>query len=356
MLIYIVLLLIIILFSFLELYDIKINIRGICIEGRFIGFWVITVALFIVGTFRYKYVGPDARNYELYYFVPSQSISINMMKHISLSDPGYYLWNILVNHFTHDFQKFISVTFIVTFLPIAICIYKESTNYAFAYFIFYTSNIFMSELVHLRFQIALSICVIAYYFVRKSKWIWVALFIVFASSFHKTALILLIFIPVIMNRRRDIKKLFIIFYFIVAALFMRLLIPIFVSNYSKWDYSNAIVSGSGWKLLIVYIVIFGVTFYCEQKYINEDYPQEMVNLKILSTTTLFAQVLAIGFDIFSRIAYYGFGYFMIYSANILEQLPTKVRKSYWFVTIIIMSIIYLYQLNFSGVIPYEFIR
>lgn len=270
-------------------------------------------------------------------------------------DYGYYICNWVIAHvFKQPQVLFFIVAIVICFFTFRF-IYKYSSNIYMSAFLFVTLGFFGFAQTGFRQTIAISICLWAYDFIVKKKFLSFLLITLLAGSMHQTAII---FIPMYfvgqleLNRKNVIIMMVALaFVYVFSSVFFN-----FFNNLFKMDYAGAknIKSLTG---RIVNFTIIGIIFVLLYLSLNEKNEYEKLLTK--SHTDALAFSLMIGavcyalqfkLEIMQRIALYylsAINYVII--PNVIESFKDKktvlVLNICFFVFSAVLFIVGMYRNN-----------
>ena len=147
--------------------------------------FILLMTFFCILTgWRAAEIGNDTSNYIEYFKIYSSYVSLP-----ESIEFGYQCYCYLIGHFTDDPHVFLIVTALICYTAVGIAIYRYSKHPAFSLCLFFC--IFFSAFTNtLRQSLALSICVFAYFAIKKKHFIRAVALIVLAIMFHKSALVM----------------------------------------------------------------------------------------------------------------------------------------------------------------------
>ena len=185
MLTYIVLMLFLLFLSICSIKT-KKEKRLICIIG--------ILCLGVLMAFKDISIGNDTSNY-VYFFEKLQNSSA-WYNSATRFEPGYQIFSKLISNIFDEYQYlFISTAVICMF-----CLYKGIFNYSdnpgFSLFLFVSLRFFYFFLSGLRQAIAVSIIIIAFHYLMKGKIIKYLIAVALATTFHLSALIFILALPI----------------------------------------------------------------------------------------------------------------------------------------------------------------
>ena len=255
--------------------------------------------------------------------------------------------------FTSVFMNFVTYKFI-----------KNNTkNHLLAGIFFFTLNYYFEFLCLMRQGIALSFILISYEKLKNNKNIQFLLFLIIATLFHTSAIIMLLMYPIKKIKRSNLVLPTAIFGSLLTFILIR---PIFnflainINDYSKYilsEYNAAsYVSGGLYSLTSLLFLMFGLIV-PNRKNIKEKLDENEYSLLawIITIGTIIS-VASIKIAIFHRLYMY-FGFFIIiWLEKNIEVLSDK-NKTIWKLVIYTLTFCYVLvitNLGWYDVIPYTF--
>ena len=218
------------------------------------------IPLIVISAFRYK-VGTD---FPIYWIMYKQK----GLKSGRGVEPGYTFLVRILRCFTSDPQVFFVVTSIIVCGIYFYVMYKESDCFPVSVFLFVATREYFRQMNGIRQYLAVAFLLIALVYLRKEKWLSVAVFTAVACSFHYSALIIVLFIVLC---RINLKPLYLLLgsfvSLVLARLFKSLLYPIVnrFTDFGGYFESSSRYSDSHFEkltflsyivLMIVSIIVF----------------------------------------------------------------------------------------------------
>jgi len=295
-------------------------------------------------------------------YIPSfHDISNDSLKNIlSLSwsgtnyEVGYRLYNWLVgNIISKDPHVFLAITAAIEIFLLGYTFLKKSPDIVLSYFVFACFGLYVFSFSGLRQALALSMTFFSYnFFDRQKPWMAVSI-ILFATTFHTSALL---FLPALflrnmtMSRKKALSSLFLIvtvlvpFVMTVLQYGARLLY-----GHEKYTDDN----GGSFGLLILYILIFVISVGSISSNNNDNKALSRVQWFILCAILLQSTgIFSAG--AFARVAYY-------YSVFFTLLLPLSFKKQrnkqlYRTLTILLLIAYFIFTTStgYLDVVPYQF--
>lgn len=246
----------------------------------------------------------------------------------------------------------------LTLLFLYLSLAKEDKNIRIISYYIYLFIFYISSFNIIRQMLSVSIILYSFSFLNKNKKLHYILFVLFASLFHKTALICLPLCLINLDKRK-IKNIILLLIFVFAINIDNILTIItkldFFSHFSTYtkEYSGTINN----KMFFVDLLIWIYLLIYEKKIIKQN---KNNNLYIfLYTISLILSLSGFISPFLKRIAIY-FKIPVIYSlSTILIAEENKRNRIFNFLLIICYTIgiffISIFLLKHSGVIPYHFL-
>lgn len=347
MTIYIVLWISIIICCFIEVNFDVIKFNRLRIKTRRISFLYLYLFILLIGVLRKEIFGVDVNGYRNRFFYDGNRGFLEILKSKDV-DIGFSLINKVIYLFTDDFWLFRAIIYFITFTLFSYVIYKKSKYISVSYLCYIGFGFLGYNFCIIRQAIAISICFVAFRFAKEKRPIKFIFYVFLACIFHQTAIfyILVYFISNdVFKDKFGFKKMAFV---ILAILAGNYILP-FLYQFNKNDYSTIVVSGTGYNMLVFYIIIIGGIGYLLTKIKDNDLKEEYETLCI----AIYFQIDAIFFSLISRIVFY----FNILLTIIVPNILYKYKKKNWllFITIIICTFMYYLSLGERGgteIVPY----
>lgn len=357
MLIYFIVLFILLIFSLIEILQkapidnnnldtcyksITLNKNSEIIKRILIWFFIC-----LIGFFRSESMGYDSNNYFIYYFNRVELYSWKELLSNFQIDNGYYLLNKLIYLITSDYWIYRGILFVIVFSLYFVFFKKESPYLALSILIFFGQanlNILFSIL---RQSIAGGISIYSLRQIKKKHYLRSLLIVLFASTFHKSALIMLMIFPISMLKRKlSNTKLLIIS--VISILFFIILLPRIVSIYAGGRYNNYSSNGGYYILFLLAVSIIGTGIAMDR--IN---PKDrwLILLYNIAAFTLAIQIGALQWALFTRIRNYYSVILCFLIPKLLALIPQKRRLILTLIIVVGYGFMFIYSMADS---PYSF--
>lgn len=328
---------------------------------------IIVLLLACIGGARYETVGTDILVYQIPLFDKALGYSSFSAYWGDVEVEFLYVFlTYVVSRFTSDIFWLQFIIQLITITPYFYILYKlrnRIENYIYVY-IFMTFYLFLSYNI-IRQSLALSFCLLVYWFYFQGKYIKSFLFFIIAFLFHKTAVLALVvplFDLILKIKSPFFKKILIgTFVAFIVLLFLNLKIIVsFLVTYGMGDryliYTSSDVRSSvpGISVIFCFLVInaFSVLYF---KYRSQNIRLAtlFLLLSFLNFIFLLANYIAPYAD---RNAHY-FGIVSLFTIPyILKHTPNKVYKSV-LVTVLMISLFYCFYIKilYTGAttVPYK---
>lgn len=311
-------------------------------------FVVIYTYLLLLGICRGELLGVDSLNYKNNYWEVYKNLNwIGAIQYDS--DWGYGIINWIVSRFTSDFWVFRAILYTLTFTLISLWIWKHSKNIALSFFIFISLGHVGFEFTLVRQALAASFFVWSYDFILERKPVKFLLMTVFASFFHKTALIMLVVYPLLGRKIKDAKIWLKLVYFVGVFSITMIGGQAIAVLYHRNDYSTSLNAGHGYHLLLFYVVLFSVLAFYKSKTKKDTLLDDEYELAFSS---IYFQVIATAISIITRVLKYSTPYLFVLTPDILERLDSKTKNSMLAVLICILTVLYCATFTSGDIVPY----
>jgi hypothetical protein len=240
------------------------------------------------------------------------------------TDVGFYLITMVLAKIVKNYNVYLILTSLIYLIPVAVFIYKKSTNPLYSYFLFFCFGLFTFSMSTLRQTIAIGLCIIAY--LLKDKPIKKLLALVLAISIHMSALV---FLPVLFIHKIKINtltKTVAIVLPLATVVFMSTIQAFILSFSSKNIYGTTKVGGYGMILFLAVVVVLGWYILIRKPASS---PMHSNNIEILIFVYLALLVfVATRFNLaVMRLYYYYFIYIIVLIPNLVSSISNKERNT-----------------------------
>lgn len=315
--------------------------------------------IIIISAFRGISVSKDTSQYcRAFSNIASQSLELSFENY--RFEIGFIIFCKILGMISNEPQILIIVTSIIIFGAVGKFIYNNSENSLLSILIFIFLNYFFMYMSAMRQALAIAIILYGYdTFLKNNKKFKFVISVLFASLFHVTSLVVLIFLVLPKFSYKNVAFIFTMLLAIIAYVIPDKIFSL-LTMYSKYSgYANlSFYEGSDYAGLLNFIMYFCllVFSYCYSKSLIVKDKNINSFLYILSIN-LFFYSLACKISIFSRVTTYFNIFNIIYITNIIANIKNKDTKKiilfvfpiliclYWF-------IIMIYRPEWYGAVPY----
>ena len=252
---------------------------------------IIFISIFLICVLRSGSVGRDIAGYELAYKM-TKDVQFSDFNYIYYEN-GYLLFMKICVAMKMNFQCFLVVTYLIILFPIFIFIEKFSNDKIFSVMIYICYMLFEFDLTGLRQAIAMSITLVAFVILiekKKMYLFWYFLIILLAMTFHKSAIICLAILPLMLIK--DIKWCSII---VVAATIVSLslrstLFPFIKQLFDKDSFNTnaALHIGTNVIFMVVMAIYFLYVLNIGEK--ESEFDREFYNGIFIENNKLFFKI------------------------------------------------------------------
>ncbi|MGK4060625.1 EpsG family protein [Loigolactobacillus coryniformis] len=359
MVVYIFLILLVILFSFMQTKQNKWYL------------FLMLALIFVVMAFRSFSVGSDTQAYRLLFFQLSYLKLSSYMQSLttffnSRFELGFILLNKLIYHFTNNPRWLLIIVALIVVVAVWLFINYFSQDVSLSLVLFLTLGIFADSLNSMRQILALAFVLISYTYIDRNKYVSLLL-IILAALFHKTALFALAIIPLsyVKFNKKTIGILSVITLFIFVS--FNTILTIFFKSFTSYSgYVDALSDGAARNatllngLIDLIIVIF--CYMCGR--INQ---VQGMKLTQYGNETFYLLLIFISFCIYivsfrysqlSRLSNYFSCVYLFMIPNSISLIKTPIRRLLLKYTVVIFAISYfitiqLFRPEWSRIVPYS---
>lgn len=321
-------------------------------EKKVLGRKAIIVPLFLLialSSLRSNRVGTDSGAYTAAYVQKYYPYEYGFNKDIEY---GYQLLDAFVLNFSYNYFWLFLLTSILVVPLYMVTIKKLSINYYYSVFIYITFGIYTFFFNGLRQGIAMSICFFCLPYLVEKRWILYFIFVVIASMFHISALVMLPMYYLVNTKFKLEYKVF--GCFIISMLASQILIGYLAEGNIRYEhYTEKAEKTGGYITLLFYTLIGVLLFVLGKKYRNFDIRFNKFEQILLCGLALVVPVSLLGTDPSGpqRVLYYFAGVVIFLIPYILRE----IKSAYFNMLFIFLSIVYflLITMRFSNLYPYQ---
>ena len=348
---YVVLILLPIVFGLIYVYYNKKNNTKDRFKRLLIFF--MWLALFCMIAFRSKFVGSaDSSHYYDYWIHLSQTSWVRIPEYIDATGMEalfcYTVW-ILARIFSFPQWIFV-LTGLLFSLSVCHFIYKHSEDMILSFVMYVTLGLYTFMIQGMRQAIAMSIILFAIDLCLQKKFIRFVLLVLLAAAFHKSAII---FLPMFFVYGLKIKKSTVCMFLAGAGAIIAYSPQIIDLGNQLFDreYSQTFETG-GFIAVTIYVLILLAALLLGFKQYNDKKFSFFFYMTFIGS--VFYIMRYIGVDVTERISYYFmFGQLLLLPST-LNVLITKERWLCKGVVYILCICLFLYRINGSNLVPFEF--
>lgn len=307
---------------------------------------------FIIG-FRAEYIGADTLVYNNHFkYVLDTGLTQAIAN--SRMEAGYVRFVKYIGYLTSSpelYQVIYTSIYFIGYYSFARLLDKDKA-FMFVFFII-TLGLFFFMLTGVRQNIAISICLFSVQFLFKRKYLIVALLLLLAFTFHKSAL-LFVFVVLMYDRKLTGLNLLIYVGILILVSSYLLVLQDWVNENFDYEYQIEETENGGIFLAIIAVMTFLSLIYYIKKGKSDKMVRFLFNANIL---TLFLWIIRLQTRVAERPSYYFLGLSCALFAYMYQYQKTN-RTSGIFLRIGIFSLSYAlfaYRLltNFISIIPYK---
>lgn len=331
-------------------------------EKNLIVVFLICMQMIFIAGMRGVSVGTDTQRYN-WIFDAIKNLHWKEL-HNYYIDFGYSVINKLVSSINGNFRVMLFVNAIIIYFGIYNIIKKNSVDKIMSIFLFISMGYFSSSLNVMRQFIALTFVILSYSaFMEKKSFFKITFYCIIAGVFHSTALLCLG--AIILYALLESKK-------VGRSFFFKLLVVVIsIGVCFSVDYvftvlgldSDYLASGAGFTysifnlsfLIKIVLLIAGWYIIKKCKNLDSDEFNTLKFLNFLNIVSCFMNVMAVSFNMFTRLnIYFSIG-MIVLIPNIIKYLPIKNKIMIKVVVYTGFSVLLYSQLvnNDNLIIPYN---
>lgn len=329
-------------------------------DSKKITFLCGTILFFFMG-FKGSYIGNDTRNY--IYFFERLGTYTEWYNSLLRFEIGFQIYNRFIYLYFQKYQYLFIFTALVCMFCISKVIRKNSVNVGYSFFLFVGLRFYYFFLSGLRQAIAISIVFLSFNSLKDKKYIKFLFLIFLASTFHITAIISLLALPLTKYKFTKRKLILIFLFIIIMYLFFNniifIILKILPTYYSHYVTTIAFKSGNlGNYINFIIKLIFIIIIYIFNYYKN--------NEKKIKNLYIYFMIIATGISLFAtkasildRLEQYFWIFSILVIPDIINSCKVKRNRIILGVSITIFVLIYNLSLlylrpEWNLIIPYYF--
>lgn len=318
--------------------------KGSLIEKNSKLVYIIFGAITLIIGLRHSNMGNDLPGYVnifhlcgIYSFEDMASFRGNLIADVEI---GYLLLNKLISFFTDNENIFLLIVAGLSILPSAYVVNKRDVNVFFAALIFMALPSFAMQFSGLRQVIAMSICFLSILCIQKKQLWGFVVIVLFAATFHQSALIYLLCYPAYWFKVSRNKRFGLLFLLLIIFIFRRYLF-VLIFSFIDESYQEVVETGS------IGILMFTIMNYVITVLFSDNEDVEINGyLNILYIGMIASCFISIN-NMALRIAEYYINVLVLLIPKMISKIQIKnnsyIIKYAYIVLMVFMGIMYLYN-------------
>lgn len=348
-------------FGFLHQYAAKCNIGSVIANNieAYRNYYKSALALFsvwmvIIIGLRAETVGIDTQNYaEIYERVCGWSGWSDCLAHLKsrkFVESGYWVSLFFLSRLNVSGWGVRLIFATIAIAPVMKLIASHSANYLLSLFVYLAFGLAAFSFTAIRQSVAIGFVVLAYLALEKNRWRIFALYMLFAFSFHVTAIV---FTPVLFFRHLKLNKKTVLMFFVLAMGLYALRDPVMrlAEEVSGKDYS--IFVGEGQRYVVFLLVTVVVQWVYRKKCLMSEEDRTLFWVSCLCVTIY---SVARQSPVYMRMALYYEIFLVITIPHILKVVPDAIARAVGYIGYSLAGVYFFFKMVcFAGAItPYSF--
>lgn len=330
-------------------------------QGRNLLFIFISAAsLILIMGLRDISVGTDIKSY----FLIFENSHLFWHNKNSGFERGYILLNLFFKNIGISFQLFLAFVSAFFVSSISIMYYAYSKNVFLSFYLNFTMGLFLMSMSGLRQTIAICITIIGVFLLLKNKRLLFVMLTLIAYSFHKSSLVVFIFL-LIYKFKLNHKQALIIY-------FLSISVPLIILRSSVlFDFILSLIENTKYagyiewiehyqrnlKTVLASSVIPLFSIFYFPKHAETTNMNDTFSLFFLASCfTLSINILALSIPMISRMGYFFLFYNTLLIPNTLESINDRKTKNIFYVAFIaagFIQMILTFPDSFAQIVPYK---
>lgn len=280
--------------------------------------------LIILICFRKQTIGYDLRHHYIINFYAYQQLSWSELKSFGI-EIGLPILSKLIGFISNKPQIFIIVTGIISITLTIRFLYKYSPDFKMSLFLYCSYCTMYQYMNQIAQALAVSIILLAFDFLKDKKYLKFIVLVLLASTFHSSALICILMIPLSNIKSIKFSTFILITSTLILLFFYNIIFELSVNLLPQYSwYINSSKHGVGDTSRGVYlkilILLCGIlwTLYVTKK--SENIKPMHVICLTFSMVTLMFQTITLKMIIMNRLGFYFLSFFFI-------LIPTNLQSS-----------------------------
>lgn len=334
----------------LSIIEFKVSQSSITKKGIVI---LIFITIIVMSVLRKQTVGGDLDNYENS-FLLWKDYSIQQVFGVRNCNIGFVFLNWIVGKFTNSVYGLMIVSAIITYGLWFLVIKQFSTNISMSAVIYFALGGFANLFSGLRQALAVALLFYGVANLVKGKILKFFFWFFLAVSVHSTALVGILYVLIVMTKKKDMFCLKIVTLIMGIMLVATVGIPVLLDLYRVNDWHDRVVQGQGGMLLLFATAVMLACYIGirNHRYTVQNINQISFNSCLVGTII---QILALSFATLTRLTDYFFCFFTILIPNLL--MKESHGRDWIAMGILSVALVYFgygIYLDLSGIVPYEF--
>ncbi|MFC3884774.1 EpsG family protein [Bacillus songklensis] len=270
------------------------------------------------------------------------------------ADFGFNLFQMLLQRTTDDPQLLIFTTALITNLLIVLVLYKYSRMFELSLYVYITYGMYLTSMNGIRQFLAAAIFFAATQYIFNGEWKKYMIVVLFASTFHQTALILIPMYFLVRRRAWTWETFMILLFSVIMVIGFNqftgaLFAAIEDTKYS--EYKNFSEGGANVIRVVVYAMPLVLAYLGREK-LREIFPKSdyIVNMSILG---LVFMLISTQNWIFARFTFYFGLYNLILISWVVKLFADKNQKFVYYTILVCYFIYYFYESVITLNVIYE---
>lgn len=282
---------------------------------------------------------------DTYFYIHAYNVSEFNWEYIQNNkDIGFNIFQMILKGYTDDAQAMIFITALITNLLIVFTLYKYSRLIEISLYVYITSGMYLVSMNGIRQYLAAAIVFAATKYIFDGNWKMYVLIVLFASTFHQSALVL---IPIYFLVRRKswsaMTCILIILAVIIVIGFNQFSTLFFaaIEDTQYGEYKNFHEGGANILRVVVDSIPLILAYRGREK-LREIFPKSdyIVNMALLGSVFM---LISTQNWIFARFSIYFGLYQLILISWVIKLFTEKDRKIIYYLILVFYFIYFMYE-------------
>lgn len=267
-----------------------------------------------------------------------------------LQEGNFYSFVWLISRITHNVHIFL----VIITLIIVVCVFNfivyHSEDFTVSCILYICLGLMTFNMNGMRQSIAMSICLLAYGFATKKRFVPFLLTVLFAMTFHISAVV---FLPVyLLCAFSEIHFSTLLIFGVLFIAFSSKIAMLYDSIASK-DYASAdSMESGGFVIIAIYLLVLAMILLFRKKFepeskINSVFALCFVGFVIYSTRYFSTQI-------FERISYYYYYFIVLAIPKLSRIFDLKSRTAFNLIIYLLSIALFAYRISATNMIGYKF--